>query len=136
MMWTPLIFNIDDITDTLRSWVHEYLIPFMTFSLRLVNNDTLKWYSDNFPYITYTSPCIHGENYVMYGKLWEHHFNVPQSQGEGPTTDKNFMDPGSQSLTSTFVSKEWPSYCYLHPLHPLHFLRKGRRKKEGKNTLI
>ena len=88
MMWTPLIFNIDDITDTLRSWVHEYLIPFMTFSLRLVNNDTLKWYSDNFPYITYTSTCIHGENYVMYGKLWEHNFNVPQSQGEGPTTEK------------------------------------------------
>ena len=41
----------------------------------------------------------------MYGKLSEHHFNVsiivPQSRGEGPKKDKNFMDLGFQSMTYT-----------------------------------
>ena len=43
---------------TLRSWLHEIVILFRSFSPRLGHNDTLKWWYENFPYITHMSPCM------------------------------------------------------------------------------
>ena len=51
---------------TLRSWVHQIIILFRTFSPRLEDNDTLNCSFDNLPYWPYISGFLQKcQNYVL-----------------------------------------------------------------------